>query len=259
MNLSVKYPFSATFRAELLKVKFSVGFWVAFIAPLIQGFLHFCVFFFNGKHIIKPNTDVWALFIHSVWGFWAVLFLPLLIAIQTSLINGLEHQTEGWRNLFCLPIPRWYVYLSKILMSIVLVFMSNVVLVVVTVVVGYLLGFSGIAGFLHSPLPFFILLYPFYILIGSFLIIALHWALSTIVKNFFVCSGIAVVLTLFNIIISNEKAVSIYFPWCFPIISTQVLSDSHYLQSYYTMILSLILGSVIVWLNVKWNSKKDIV
>ena len=259
MNHSISYPFSATFKAELLKVKFSVGFWVAFIAPIIQGFLHFCVFFFNGKHIIKPNMDVWGLFIHSVWGFWAVLFLPLLIAIQTSLINGLEHQTEGWRNLFCLPIPRWYVYVSKMLMSLVLVFISNALLVVVTIVVGYLLGLSGISGFLQTPLPSFIFIYPFFILMGSFFIIALHWALSTIVRNFFVCSGIAVVLTLFNIIISNEKAVSVYSPWCFPIISTQVLSDNSYVQSYYTMILSLILGGIVVWLNVRWNSKRNIV
>lgn len=259
MKNSNAYPLSATLRAELLKVKFSVAFWIAIIAPIIQGFLHFCVFFFNGKYIIKPNIDVWELFISSVWGFWAVLFLPLVIAIQTSLINGLEHQTEGWRNLFCLPIPRWYVYVSKMLMSLVLVFISNAILVVVTILVGYLLGLFGITGFLQTSVPIFIFAYPFYILVGSFFIIALHWALSTIVRNFFVCSGIAVVLTLLNIIISTEKEASIYFPWSFPIISVQILSDSSYLQSYYTMMVSLILGTLVVWLNVKWNSNRNIV
>jgi hypothetical protein len=249
----------SVFRAELLKVKFSVGFWVAFIAPLIQGAIHFGVFFFNGKHFIKADTNVWELFIHSVWGFWIVLFLPMLIGIQTSLINGLEHQTDGWRSLFCLPIPRWYIYLSKALMSILLVFISNVILIFVTIIVGYLLGLTRYPNFINTPFPSYLWFYPFYAIIGAFLIIIFHWFLSTMVRNFFVCAGVTVILTLFNIIISNEKAVSIYFPWCFPIISIEVLSNKSYVQSYYTMLCSIVLGSLLLIITVLWKNKRNVI
>jgi hypothetical protein len=259
MNLSIKYSFLQSFSAELLKVKSSVGFWVAIIAPFIQGFIHFCVFFFNGKNFIKANTDIWGLFIHSIWGFWAVLFLPLIIGIQTSLVNGLEHQTEGWRNLFCLPIPRWYVYLSKILMCLLLIFISNALLVPVTVFVGYLLGFLEIGDFIHQFLPNYLWLYPFVMTIGAFLIIAFHWAFSLVVRNFFVCAGLAVVLTLFNIIISNEKDISIYSPWCFPIASTEFLSNIHDVTSFKIMIFSLLSGSVLIWLTIAYKGKQNVI
>lgn len=259
MIFPIKYSFLQSFKAEFLKVKFSVGFWIAIIAPAVQGFIHFCVFFFNGKFFIKANTNTWELFIHSIWGFWMVLFLPLIIGIQTSLVNGLEHQNEGWRNIFCLPVPRWYIYLSKILMCLLLVLISNVLLVIITIFIGYLLDILGVGTFTYYSYPTYIWIYPFIITIGAFLIITIHWALSLIVKNFFVCSGVAVILTLFNIIISNEKDISIYFPWSFPILSTTFISNPQNTTSLNIMIFSFLSGCLFIWLTVAIMANRNVV
>ena len=38
-------------------------------------------------------------------------------AIETALIAGLDHSENQWKNILALPVPRWTIYIGKLLVA----------------------------------------------------------------------------------------------------------------------------------------------
>ena len=62
--------------------------------------------------------------------------MPLLIALVTALLNGIEHSDKQWKHLFALPVPRWAVYFAKLIVAQGLILTSTLVLALFTAIVG---------------------------------------------------------------------------------------------------------------------------
>lgn len=48
---------------------------------------------------------------------WAVFMMPLLITLETALLNGIEHGDRQWKHICALPIPRHALYLAKFVVA----------------------------------------------------------------------------------------------------------------------------------------------
>jgi hypothetical protein len=121
-------------HAEILKLKRTLAFWMIFVAPLLVATLQFFVVW-NQKRF-SADFNLWEMAPKGMLSVWAIFMLPLLITLETALINGVEHGEKQWKQIFALPIPRHAVYTAKLLIAQALAAASTLILSALTVAVG---------------------------------------------------------------------------------------------------------------------------
>ena len=70
---------------------------------------------------------------------WTLLMMPMFVTLETSLLAGLENTGKNWKSLLALPAPRWTVYVSKLVVTISLLWAAHAVLIAGTIGSGRLL------------------------------------------------------------------------------------------------------------------------
>ncbi len=58
------------------------------------------------------------------------------------MLANIEHQSRSWKQWLALPIKRWQFYLSKLIVSVFLLFMSTLLLAIGAIVLGIALDFG---------------------------------------------------------------------------------------------------------------------
>lgn len=210
--------FGFTLRAEVLKVRRTRAVWLAVGAPLSVIALYLLLI---GAGAVDPAATGWVQTSGAMLGMWTFLMLPLYVALETALINAIDHDTHGWTHLFALPVPRAAIHAAKLCIAVALVGLSSAVLA------GGLLGAiatlqaAGVAA--EAPLPWRHVLggaargYG-----GALGIVAIHHAVSLRVRGFEWPLGIGIVATIFATQISRSSDYWYVFPWSYPTVATSV-------------------------------------
>ena len=203
-----------TLHAELLKLKRTLAFRVIFVLPLLIALLQFLV-------ILRTKTyargfKLWQTHPTNSFQIWAVFMMPLLIALVTALLNGIEHSDKQWKHLFALPVPRYTVYFAKLIVAQGLILTSTLVLTVFTVIVGvagmYLRPELANAG----PVPYLWLAkQAAFVWLASWLIIAIHTWISMRWSGFPIALGAGIGGTFFALFAASAS-VGKYYPWLLP-------------------------------------------
>jgi hypothetical protein len=201
-------------HAELLKLKRTLAFRVIFVLPLLIALLQFLV-------ILRTKTyargfNLWQTHPTNSFQIWAVFMMPLLIALVTALLNGIEHSDKQWKHLFVLPVPRYAVYFAKLIVAQGLILMSTLVLGVFTAVVGvagtYLRPELANAG----PVPYIWLAKQVaFVWLASWLIIAIHTWISMRWSGFPIALGAGIGGTFFALFAASAS-LGKYYPWLLP-------------------------------------------
>src|ERR1044072_8594906 len=160
-------------NAEVLKLKRTLAFRVVFVLPLLIAVLQFFVIVRTKKY--APGFNLWQTHGTNSFQIWAVFMLPLLIALVTALLNGIEHSDKQWKHLFALPVPRSAAYFAKLIVAEGFILTNTVGMGVFTAIVGavgmYLRPELGNA----RPVPYLWLAKQVaFIWLASWLIIAIH-------------------------------------------------------------------------------------
>src|ERR1044072_9017504 len=121
-------------HAELLKLKRTIAFRVIFVMPCFVALLEFFVLWKTKK--LPADFSFWRAHPTNSLQIWAVFMMPLLITLETALLNGIEHSDRQWKHMFALPIPRHSVYISKVIVAQVLILISTSILSLLTIGVG---------------------------------------------------------------------------------------------------------------------------
>ena len=202
-------------HAELLKLKRTLAFRVIFVLPLLVALLEFFVVWRTKK--FPASFDLWHTLGTNSFQIWAVFMMPLLITLETALLNGIEHSDRQWKHIFALPVPRHTVYVSKVIVAQVLIFISPLILAVLTVVVGIA------ATHLHpelanaGPTPFgWFAKYTLMVWLAGWLIIAIHTWISTRWAGFPIPLGAGIAGTFFALFAASASAGK-YYPWLLPV------------------------------------------
>ena len=124
---------------EIAKLKRTLALGMAVLAPLVIVILYFFVGFAGGGPLVRPNTNTWLSLTRNTVQLWTLLMLPLFITLETSLLAGLEHTDRNWKLLLSLPIPKWTIYVAKLIVAIGLVLVAHGVLVGGTMLSGVIL------------------------------------------------------------------------------------------------------------------------
>ena len=121
---------------EVAKLKRTLALGMAVVAPLVIVILYFMIAMFGGGPLVRQGTDTWVTLSRSTVQLWTLLMLPMFITLETSLLAGLEHTDRNWKFLLSLPIPKWTVYVAKLIVVIVLIWLAHTVLVAGTMASG---------------------------------------------------------------------------------------------------------------------------
>ncbi len=202
-------------HAELLKLKRTLAFRVIFVLPFLVALLQFFIVWRTKS--FGPKFNLWLTLPSNSLQVWAVFMMPLLITLETALLNGIEHTDKQWKHLFALPIPRHSIYFSKLVVAQGLILVSTIVLAVLTVLVGVAATYMKPDLANAGPVPYvWIAKQTAYVWLASWLIIAIHTWISMRWSGFAIALGAGIGGTFFALFAASAS-VGKYYPWLLPV------------------------------------------
>jgi hypothetical protein len=202
-------------HAEILKLKRTLAFRMIFVAPLLVAALEFFVIW-NQKRF-NANFNLWDTMPKAALGVWAVFMLPLLIALETALLNGVEHGEKQWKHILALSVPRYAVYVAKLLVAHALALASTLFLSALTALIGLALIRIRPEMPHTNAIPYgWLLKYAVFVWLAAWLITAIHMWISARWAGFTLALGAGVGGTFFAIFAASAQ-IGKYYPWLLPV------------------------------------------
>ncbi len=202
-------------HAESLKLKRTLAVRMVFVAPLFIAALNF--FAMYERRNITPEFDMWDTISKISLSAWAVFMMPLLITLETALLNGVDHGEKNWKHIFALPIPRSSVYAAKLIMAQLLIAASTIFLVLINILVGLaLMRLRTEMANAGAPPYGWLFKHAALVWLASWLIIAIHTWVSIRWPGFALALGTGVGGVFFALFATSAK-IGKYYPWLLPI------------------------------------------
>ncbi len=208
-------------RSELVKLKRTLALWVVLAVPLaVLGIIGANVVS-RGPTTQLPRGNPWlALLDNFVLFVWCRLAFPLLVTLVAALLAGMEHADNHWPRLFALAIPRWSIYVGKLLAAAGLLILSSIVLGLGIGLLGLALNRTNPNLGLVGPVPWAeIFRQVGAVCLGSLLLLAVQTWLALRWRSFALAAGIGIAGTLVAVILALSSAgptLGRVFPWAMP-------------------------------------------
>jgi ABC-2 type transport system permease protein len=243
--------------AERLKMRRTLALALTIIIPLALIVLEFAMTAQTGINSIPSDVDSWLWISQSVMVFWSLLMLPLFVTLQTALLGNMEYRHETWKKLFSLPVPRWMVILAKQLMALALIALSCLVMIGLTVLMGFTLNAMDPGYGLGGPPPWLTLLkYSGLVFLASWLIVAINLWVALNWSSFVASTSFGIVATISGVMIINSERFGPYYPWAIPGLVGNQLNEG---TVFWPQVLMGLLGGVLVFAISNWQlSRKQI-
>jgi len=155
--------------------------------------------------------------------FWALLMMPLFITLETALIAGLDHSGSQWKSLLARPVPRWTLYVAKLVVVMAMTAASTAALLWGVLMDGAILPRLQSQFAFGFPIPWAAMLREGTQVAGlAFLALAIqHWV-SLRWQSFSVAIGAGIVATVagyFAVVATRQSGDwPQYFPWALPML-----------------------------------------
>ncbi len=212
-------------HAELLKMKRTAALKIVIIAP---GLIVLLVVFMASQtpfSLLGRNgaTDQWARLARITLRFWAFLLLPLDIALQTALLAGLDHADNQWKSLLARPVPRWTLYVAKLIVVAVMTAASTLLLLCGIFAGGAILPHLQPELTFGPPVPWAAVVKDGSQILGlAFLALTIqHWV-GLRWRSFSVAIGIGILATVVGVfaVAAGQQLGGWpqYFPWSLPML-----------------------------------------
>jgi hypothetical protein len=212
-------------HAEVLKLKRTVTWKMMALAPLaVVGLTFFMAATapFSTLHQSSTNDD-WKALARVNLQLWGLLMMPLYITLQTTVIAGLDHSENHWKAILARPIPRWTVYVAKLLIVMMLVLTASVILLAGILLAGTVLRHLTSEVRFGFPVPFASILQQIAQMTAlAFLSLTIqHWV-SLRWRAFSIATGFGIVATItaFAMLLAAGPygGWSEYYPWALPML-----------------------------------------
>ena len=211
--------------AEVLKIKRTIALKLVVLAPVAVVLLTLFMASQAPYSTLRSSNGVvaWRALSRVNFQFWALLMLPLYVTLQTAVIAGLDHADNQWKALFARPVPRWTIYVAKLMLVMTLAVLSASILVAGVLIEGKLLNwYDSKLGFAAAAPVAAIARQAAQMMGLSFLFLTIqHW-LSLRWRSFSVSIGFgsAAIVTSFAMLLAAGQygAWPRYFPWSLPML-----------------------------------------
>jgi ABC-2 type transport system permease protein len=221
----------------MLKLRRTLALWMTFIAPLVIVGLAFVVMLSPAVPARGRTSDgAWQMLVRNAAALWTVLMLPLFVTLECALTAGLEHGNRQWKHIYALPIPRWSVYVAKMVTNLWLLALAAALWVGLTAAAGAILVYARPALHMELKIPWRHLLF-----LGSATTCAalLVWAIQSWIslrwRSFTVSVSFGISVTVISFVVAQSKYAPVY-PWSMPLMVT-VANQEH--------IIAILLGNFV--------------
>ena len=223
----MKYLVNAL-RAELLKTKRTLAFWLALIAPAVIVGLQVLIVYDRREMYLARASEyhAWLDYGGETLVMWSLLMLPLFITLETALVAQWEHRARQWKHLFALPVPRGVLYAAKQIAGMLLIGLSSLVLVALIVLtgLGFRLAVPGL-GF-EAPIPMGdYLKFVGIMFLGAWLLMAIQTWVAQRWSSFTVASAVGIALTIAGVV-AVQSDYGPYYPTTLPLIVASKFVES---------------------------------
>jgi lantibiotic transport system permease protein len=231
--------FCAT-RVEVFKLRRTLALWSALLVPAVVIAMTMAMNLSRslGTEFVLDHPNGWdTLMLDQTLVLWCFVLLPLFVALEAALLAGLEHRENTWKHLFALPVRRWTIYVSKLVVGMALVCLSSLVLAVGTAFQGWLLlKFRPDLGVTY-PIPWNLIILRNFgfvpavlLLLAIQLWVAIRWRSFTVPMSLGISGtliGVMLLRTLKNSISTPlGPTIASLFPWSLPYIMIAPMTNS---------------------------------
>lgn len=212
--------FVGALRAEALKGKRSLAFWLTIGCSLFIPFIWLLALIFKSETLLPQVSPApWDyLFMKAYQN--SVLLLPFYIVLIVNLIVHIEHRANAWKQLYVQPIPGGYIYCSKLIFILFFAAAAHLLFIAGIFIAGVISDlFVPRYQFLSARPGFsdyFQLLFRSYVSVMG--IAGLQYALSYRIKNFSIPFGLGVAGVILAIMAGRAEEI-VYLPYAYPMLS----------------------------------------
>jgi hypothetical protein len=217
-----------TLSSESIKVKRTLAFWLALLAPLVAAGLELLMMWSQGEEMMEfANGRPWLWHMKFTLTLWGLFVLPLFVTLETALLAGWEHANDTWKVLYAQPVPPWIVISAKQCSGLLLLAISHLFLGCAVIGSGLLLRKLRPNLGLDLPVPWLEMLgYALLIYLIGWLIIAVHSFISLRWSSFVVAMAAGIVATMSGVFFINSEKYAPYYPWAMQgLIANNLLED----------------------------------
>lgn len=176
-----------------------------------------------------PNAPVdyngWEPWLGRAWAVASGVFLPFYVVLINALVVNIEHRNNTWKYVFTQPMPRWAVWLGKLLVIQGLVVLCFLLFDGLLLVSGYALGFVNEKFALHNHAPDWNLLgrLTLKMYVATLGMAGLHYWLANRVKNLVLPIGLALAGLVVTSLLLKWEYVHL-FPYAYPSLSLREMA-----------------------------------
>jgi len=229
--------------ADFLKIRRKMIWALVLIAPAGVVALQALNFGLRYDYLTKLYADdLWQGVMTNVQLMGASALL-LGIAILASMLAGVEHHTNAWKQLLALPVSRWSVFAAKFALCAILLLASCALLAAGTVALGVALGFGWDFSVVALAKTAF---YPF---IASMPLLALQLWLSVTMHNQAIPLTIGIAGTVLSMFAFRFPD---WFIWKWPLLENDALKPE------YSVMAGAIVGAVLFVLGSVDFARRDV-
>jgi len=213
---------------EFLKIKRTLLFYLCVGAPLVICGIMFMVFYTGGEDLMaQADGNRWFFFAELVQTYWALLFLPLFITLQSALLSGIEHNGRMWKLLYAQPVRKLDILWGKLLAVFLVIGVSQALMLPLTLAGGVLLAKLNPSLGLEASIPIGqIALLDLTVYGLAVLAISLHAWVSLKWENFVTAVTFGIIATVSGVIVMNSS-IARFYPWAMPgLIANHFFSES---------------------------------
>jgi hypothetical protein len=239
--------FGRVLAAEWLKLRRTLAFRLAVIAPLLIVLLQFTVELARGQKLAHEEDPLRG-FAQGILTFWTIILLPFCAALEAALLAALEHQGDNWKHLLALAIPRIFVFAAKWIAAAGLLLLSSLVLLAACCAATGLLR-EVRPGWSPAPLPVMMIARGVLLsLCATNLLLSLQMWISLRWRGFIPGLATGVIALVVNIIIlPGGMFAANFFPWSLPAVAMAPVSPHRALGVAWGLCGGIVLGATACW------------
>lgn len=212
-------------HAEMLKMKRTIALKMVVLSPAVVVLL--ILFGASQAPFSTLNRNgienEWTELARFTLRIWAVLMMPLFIALETALIAGLDHSENHWKSLLARPVPRWTLFVTKLIVVTAMMAAATLVLLCGILMDGAILPRLTSEVVFGFPVPWPTIFRDGAETMGlAFLALTIqHWV-ALRWRSFSVATGTGIVATVVGFLCVAATRQSgdwpQYFPWALPML-----------------------------------------
>lgn len=226
--------FRQSLEAEVLKVKNSLAFWLSFLGTtgIIVAFF-FIMLFGTENFIPSEGAHPWRHFFLVYYEGTAFMLLPLFAIIIATLMCYIEYRNNTWKHLLISTVPRTYLYLSKLLLTYLMIIIAHFLFIILMLISGVMLGLIRPDLQLFSTAPDMIFLFKlaFKTIISIGAMLAIQFWVSIRFRSFIVALGVGVIGFVLSSLLTDAWEYVIFLPYTYPLLYLREVYLDNWLSS----------------------------